>query len=58
MVCPKCNHPIEADTKICPVCGKTLLHSPGSRVLAIAGIAALIAINIVIIGYIYWKVSF
>lgn len=56
MFCPKCNHPVEPETKICPACGKTLRHSLFSRIMAILGIVAVIIINIAIILYIYWKV--
>ncbi len=55
MICPKCNHPIEEETQICPVCGKTLRHNAGARVLAIFGIVAVILINAAIILYLYWN---
>ncbi len=55
MVCPKCGHPIEEETRICPICGKTLRHSIRVRILAILGIVTVILINAALIVYLYWN---
>lgn len=56
MFCPKCNHPVDEKAEICPICGKTLRHRFGGRILAVIGILAVIAINLAIILYLRWRI--
>lgn len=56
MFCPKCNTTIEPETKICPVCGKTLHYGPFARILAVLGVTLVILINAALIIYLYWNI--